>query len=80
MLSKKAFNEGLKRLGIEYKGFETNEERSEQWYEYLKNFNEKDFLNGIDECVYTCNHVPYMADVYKAIASITDKKQKWTDE
>jgi hypothetical protein len=76
MLSKKTFNSGLEKLAIEYKGFEMEKDRTKQWYGYLKDFDDEYFLNGIDECIHTCNRVPYMSDVYKAIVNAKNEGEK----
>lgn len=81
-LSVEMFNEGIDEIVIEYgdRGFKIDKKKAQQWYEYFNKFEKEDFLNGIEECICTCNHVPYMADVYKAILSVKDKNKKWTDE
>lgn len=76
MLSKKTFNSGLEKLAIEYKGFEMPENRTKQWYEYLKEFDNEYFLSAVNECIHTCNRVPYMSDVYKAVVNAKDKGEK----
>lgn len=69
-LSKKVFNSGLKKLAIEYKGFEMATDRTKQWYDYFSKVENKDFSDGVDECICTCNHVPYMSDVNKSISNV----------
>lgn len=77
MLSKKIFNSGLKKLAIEYKGLEMAADRTKQWYDYFSKVEDKDFLEGIDECICTCSHVPYMSDVNKSILSVKESNFKY---
>lgn len=80
MLSKKVFNSGLKKLAIEYKGFEMAADRTKQWYDYFSKVKDKDFSDGVDECICTCNHVPYMSDVNKSILSIKESSFKYSNQ
>jgi hypothetical protein len=65
MLNRNVFIQGLDKLVNEYadRGFTLTEKKANQWYEYMKNLSDTEFLKKIDKCLMSCNHVPYMSDV-----------------
>lgn len=65
MLNKEVFFKGIEKLEVEYgdRGFIITKEKATQWYMYMKELPDRDYMFKIDNCLKTCKRVPYMADV-----------------
>lgn len=62
MLSQDVFKNGLKELMLAF-NMELREEQIKIWYKYCKNIKDSEFEERIRQCILTCNHKPYIADL-----------------
>jgi hypothetical protein len=81
MLTKDVFKAGIRKLITEYedRGFSMSKEKSQQWYAYMINLSDEEFLKKVDLCLSICRKVPFMADVLdsKDPFENTNEKPYW---
>lgn len=78
MLTKDTFKAGIRKLITEYedRGFSMSKEKSQQWYDHMKNLSDDEFLKKIDLCLSICRKVPFMDDVLCSVEGETPWSQR----
>ena len=78
MLDKNVFMRHIRRLEIEYAkdNFTMSKARCDQWYEFMKDFDEQVFGKAVDWVLMNCRNAPSMADVMKGYKESYDGYRK----
>lgn len=62
MLNQANFKTGMKELILAF-NLELGTDQIKIWYKYCKKLSDAEFRNKVKDCIATCRHKPYIADL-----------------
>jgi hypothetical protein len=61
-MKKETFYEGMAELTAAF-DMKLNDEQTTLWYKYTKDLTDAEFKSKVKNCILTCKHKPYIADL-----------------